>query len=228
MLSTARTPLPVRPAWTIVLVAGSLALPLAPQAAERGRDPVPRWNLVWADEFDRDGPPDPRNWTHETGLVRNQELQWYQPENARCEHGRLVIEARRERKRNPAYHPGSSDWRRNREYGEYTSASLLTRGLHHWRYGRFEMSARIDPRPGSWPAFWTLGIAGEWPACGEIDIMEYYRGMLLANAAWGTEDRWVPRWASVKKPISDFTDRGWSNKFHLWRLEVYENRSRLE
>src|SRR5207245_2772842 len=60
--------------------------------------PEIRWKLVWSDEFDKDGPPDARNWTAETGFVRNNELQWYQPENVRCENGLLVIEARRERK----------------------------------------------------------------------------------------------------------------------------------
>jgi beta-glucanase (GH16 family) len=175
--------------------------------------------LVWSDEFDRDGRPDARDWTDETGFVRNRELQWYQPENAWCRDGLLIIEARRERRRNPAYEPNSSDWRKGREYADYSSASLTTRGLQSWQYGRFEMRGRIDTRPGIWPAFWTLGVAGEWPGGGEIDIMEYYRGTLLANAAWGTERRWVPRWDSVRKPLSEFNDPDWSEKFHVWRMD---------
>ena len=58
-----------------------------------------------------------------------------------------------------------------------------------WKYGRFEMRGRIDVRPGLWPAFWTLGDDGRWPAGGEIDVMEYYRGTLLANAAWADRAR---------------------------------------
>jgi len=139
--------------------------------------------LVWSDEFNKDGRPDPNNWTYERGFVRNQELQWYQPENARCENGMLIIEGRRQRKENPRYRADGRDWRQNREYAEYTSASLTTRRLHSWKFGRFEMRGRIDTRAGLWPAFWTLGIEGSWPSNGEIDIMEYYRGMLLANAA---------------------------------------------
>jgi len=27
---------------------------------------------------------------------------------------------------------------------------------------------------GVWPAIWTLGLTGRWPACGEIDIMEFW------------------------------------------------------
>jgi beta-glucanase (GH16 family) len=106
-----------------------------------------------------------------------------------------------------------------REYAEYTSASLTTKGLHQWQYGRFEMRGRIDTRDGLWPAFWTLGVEGRWPGCGEIDIMEYYRGMLLANAAWGTERRWVAKWDDVRIPITDFKDPGWQGKFHLWRMD---------
>src|SRR5688572_29068041 len=102
------------------------------------------YDLVWADEFNIDGPPNPENWAFERGFVRNEELQWYRRENARCEGGMLVIEARRERVENPRYDPDARDWRRQREFAEYTSACLLTRGKHEWKYGRFEMRGRID------------------------------------------------------------------------------------
>jgi beta-glucanase (GH16 family) len=81
------------------------------------------------------------------------------------------------------------------------------------------MRGRIDTRSGCWPAFWTLGIEGEWPACGEIDMMEFYRGMLLANAAWGSGRRWVARWDDVKRPIAGFEDPMWPERFHLWRMD---------
>jgi beta-glucanase (GH16 family) len=174
---------------------------------------------VWADEFDKDGRPDPCNWTYERGFVRNRELQWYQPDNARCENGLLVIEGRRERKANPRYEANSRSWRQSRRYCEYTSTSLTTKGLHHWQYGRFEMRGRIDTRAGLWPAFWMLGVKGRWPGCGEIDIMEYYRGMLLANAAWASEKRSVPVWDDIRKPITEFDDPNWSAKFHVWRMD---------
>jgi beta-glucanase (GH16 family) len=177
------------------------------------------YKLVWSDEFDKEGRPDPAKWTYETGLVRNEELQWYQPENARCEKGLLIIEARRQRKQNPRYNPDSKNWKQNRQYSDYTSASITTRGLHHWMYGRFEMRGRIDTRPGLWPAFWTLGSKGRWPSCGEIDIMEYYRGLLLANAAWASQKPWVPEWDDIKIPITNFNDPDWSAKFHVWRMD---------
>ncbi|MGA2260467.1 MAG: hypothetical protein ABSH28_03420 [Acidobacteriota bacterium] len=56
------------------------------------------WKLVWSDEFDKPGWPDPSKWTYEEGFIRNNELQFYtrnRPENARVENGLLIIEARR-------------------------------------------------------------------------------------------------------------------------------------
>jgi hypothetical protein len=32
--------------------------------------------LVWNDEFNTDGKPDPVSWRYEKGFVRNHELQW--------------------------------------------------------------------------------------------------------------------------------------------------------
>ncbi len=184
-----------------------------------GNQPPTGYSLVWADEFNKDGRPDPCNWTYERGFVRNEELQWYQPENAQCANGLLVIKGKRERKPNSRYMEGSRNWKSSRKYAEYTSACLITRGLHKWQYGRFEMRGRIDTRSGLWPAFWTLGTARSWPGCGEIDIMEYYRGILLANAAWGTDRRWVAKWDDLRKPITDFNDPDWSKKFHVWRMD---------
>lgn len=175
------------------------------------------YRLVWSDEFDVDGPPSEENWIYERGFVRNEELQWYQEENAFCRDGLLVIEGRREEVENPRYRPGARSWRRNREKAEYTSACILTRGKHEWKYGRFEIRARIDARPGLWPAIWTLGSARGWPACGEIDVMEYYRGKILANACWLGENR-RPAWDDSRHPIDEFPE-SWAEKFHLWRLD---------
>ncbi|WP_372846696.1 family 16 glycosylhydrolase [Pontiella sp.] len=176
------------------------------------------FRLVWADEFDAEGRPNPANWTFEHGFVRNDELQWYQPQNAFCTNGLLVIEGRRENVKNPRFSPGSRNWKTRREFAEYTSASLKTKGLHSWQYGRFEMRAKIDVRPGLWPAFWTLGENGPWPSNGEIDIMEYYDGMLLANVAHGTEKPYTPAWNNAKTPLTDFPT-GWADAFHVWRMD---------
>jgi serine acetyltransferase len=116
------------------------------------------WRLVWHDEFNQAATcPDRAKWGFERGFVRNGELQWYQPENASCHDGVLVIEARQADKPNPNYRPNSTDWRENRASASYTSASMTSK--RSFTYGRFEMFARIDTRQGSWPAFWTLGVS---------------------------------------------------------------------
>ncbi|HEV7378807.1 MAG TPA: glycoside hydrolase family 16 protein [Dyadobacter sp.] len=202
-----------------LLLAGFFLLPFSPSYAQ--------WKLVWSDEFNKDGKPDPKNWKAEQGFVRNHEQQWYQAENAYCKDGKLIIEAKREAVKNPRYISGSSNWKENREVSEYTSASIITEGKQSWQYGRFEMKAKIDTRPGMWPAFWTLGNDGEWPENGEIDIMEYYRGDLLANTVHGSMQKWKGNWHTTKKPISEFNDPEWSDKFHVWRMDWDEKSIKL-
>jgi beta-glucanase (GH16 family) len=205
--------------YCVFLMVVSTAIAKKTKSTEKNDNSYNGYQLVWSDEFNTDGPPDFVKWTYERGFVRNQELQWYQPDNAICKNGMLVIEARRERIKNPNYKPDSKNWMLNREYAEYTSSSLTTKGIYSRMFGRFEMRGRIDTRPGMWPAFWTLGDDGNWPSCGEIDIMEYYRGILLANAAWASEKPWSPIWDDSKKPITDFNDPNWSEKFHVWRMD---------
>lgn len=179
------------------------------------------YTLVWADEFNKGGAPDTSNWNYEKGFVRNEELQWYQQENASCEKGLLVIEGRKESKPNPLYEAGKVGWK-NRKNIKYTSSGINTSGKHSWRYGRFEMEARIDISAGLWPAWWTLGVDGAWPANGEIDIMEYYRKMLLANIACIGSDR-KAEWYSNRFSIDSLSGKDWASKFHTWRMDWDEN-----
>lgn len=186
---------------------------------------IPGMTLVWHDEFNINGKPDSACWRYEKGFVRNQELQWYRAENANCINGLLVIEGRREQVKNPDYVAGSTNWKSGREYAEYTSASIQTRGMKQFQFGSFEIRARIDTSKGSWPAIWTLGISGGWPSGGETDIMEFYRRggvpIILANTAWGTSQRGVAKWHTETRPLTNFTstDRDWTKKFHIWRMD---------
>ncbi len=192
------------------------------------------YTLIWSDEFDEDGKPNPAYWSFENGFVRNQELQWYQDDNAYCKDGVLIIEGRRENKPNPLYVKGSNtDWRRSRPFIEYTSSSLKTAGKKEFLYGRFEIRARIPLESGSWPAIWTLGTTMEWPSCGEIDIMEYYRinndPHLLANVAWGTDERYKAEWRTRAVPFRHFLEKNsnWGKEFHVWRMDWDENSIKL-
>jgi beta-glucanase (GH16 family) len=130
------------------------------------------WKLTWSDEFD--GPngsaPDASKWTPEIGTSEEgwgtHELEYYtaRPENVHVENGNLVITALRENFTAP---DGSTH--------AYTSARLKTQGKFTQKYGRFEARIKIPYGQGVWPAFWMLGDdipKVDWPACGEIDIME--------------------------------------------------------
>lgn len=121
--------------------------------------------LVWAEEFNYKGLPDSTKWSYNVDGHGwgNNELQYYTDrrlKNARVEGGKLIIEARKE-----AY-KGS----------KYTSARLLTIGKAEWTYGRIEVRAKLPKGRGMWPAIWMMPTDtthGDWPASGEIDIMEF-------------------------------------------------------
>lgn len=139
-----------------------------PIAARQGHDD--EYVLVWREEFDYCGLPDPlkweyhaesNNWVHDE---RHNEAQWYMSgrlENSRVEDGVLKLTARRE-----------ESW-----IGEpYTSARIRTRGNGDWLYGYFEVRAKLPAgKPGVWPAIWLMPtdkVYGSWPKSGEIDVME--------------------------------------------------------
>jgi beta-glucanase (GH16 family) len=180
------------------------------------------YKLVWAEEFNKDGHVDTATWRFEKGFVRNEEAQWYQENNAWCENGKLIIEARREQRPNPLFRSDGRDWRSKRADVTYTSSSINTAGHKSWLYGRFVMRGKINISSGLWPAWWTLGVSGHWPANGEIDIMEYYRSMILANVACQGQDK-KAEWFSVKKPVDSLGGTAWASKFHIWRMDWDEN-----
>ena len=174
--------------------------------------------LLWSDEFDGSASHvDATKWSHEHGYVRNKEYQWYQEDNARIQDGSLVIEARYD---SASSHP-------------ITSSSINTRDKFEFLYGQMEVRARIPAVTGSWPAIWTLGSKYEWPSCGEIDVMEYYQidGIphILANAAWGDDQKWHAIWNSKRTPFSHFLmkDAEWGSKFHVWLMDWTEEYIRI-
>ena len=122
--------------------------------------------LVWSDEFNTPGAPDPSKWAYDIGTGSdgwgNQELQYYtsRPENVVIADDMLRITVRKE----------------NYSGREWTSARIKTQGKYSVKYGKIEMRAKLPSGKGSWPAFWMLGdninTVG-WPASGEIDIMEH-------------------------------------------------------
>ncbi len=122
------------------------------------------YSLVWQDEFNGTE-LNSADWNyelHEPGWVNN-ELQKYtdSTDNIFVQDGNLVIKAKKTEDEN-----GTS----------YTSGRINTQGKHDFKYGRFEIRAKVTGGQGFLPAFWMMptdeSLYGQWPKCGEIDIME--------------------------------------------------------
>jgi len=137
-------------------------------------------DLVWSDEFNTNGAVNATNWFHQTQLIAgnswaNGEEQHYTNEitNSFIENGVLKIIAKKE----PYTNQGVTK--------QYTSARLNSKFA--FTYGRVDIRAKIPTNQGTWPALWMLGKnineqggyfnathgTTNWPACGEIDIMEH-------------------------------------------------------
>jgi beta-glucanase (GH16 family) len=198
------------------------------------------WKLVWSDEFNYTGHPDPAKWGYEEGYVRHNELQYYtvnRLENARVDGQHLLIELRKETPE--SFLPTSV----NDEWHRYTSASLNTRDTASWTYGRFEIRAKMPRGRGTWPAIWFLSPlrtpqvpgppqprrpdgrevqgASRGPNSGEssegeIDLMESWGSHPneMAVHIHGTKGA-TP---SATVPVVDLYD-----KFHVYVLEWHPN-----
>lgn len=131
------------------------------------------YKLVWEDEFEGDQlNTDDWNYEyHEPGWV-NAELQEYvdSEKNTYVKDGKLYIQALKELVDGKPY---------------YTSGRINTQGKHDFQYGRFEARAKVPSGKGFLPAFWMMptdeSYYGQWPKCGEIDIMEVHGSELTTT-----------------------------------------------
>lgn len=196
------------------------------------------WKLVWSDEFNYTGHPDPAKWGYEEGYVRHNELQYYTVDrlaNARVDGRQLLIELRKETPQ--SFLPTSI----NDRWHQYTSASVNTRHTASWTYGRFEIRAKLPKGRSTWPAIWFLSplrtpnipgppqprqengqeVHGPFrgpnqgeSSQGEIDLMESWgsRPGRIAVHIHGTKGL-TPH---VNVPVVDL----YSN-FHVYRLDWY-------
>jgi beta-glucanase (GH16 family) len=191
----------------LTLLIGSVQ-PASAQCAE-----IPDCVLVWSDEFDGTE-VDTSKWTFMLGDGTayglppgwgNNELEYYQAENATVAGGYLTITAREES-------VGDRD---------YTSARMRSLGKGDWTFGRMEMRAKMPIGPGMWPAFWMLpsdSVYGTWAASGEIDIVEYigsqpYR--ILGTIHYGNVWPW-----NVYSSTNYFLPTGtFNDDFHVFAVE---------
>ena len=171
----------------------------------------PRWELVWADEFEGDR-LDATKWNVQVGDGSregipgwgNNELQSYETANVAVRDGHLIVTARAEAARDH----------------QYTSARINTHGKFAVRYGRVEGRIRTPAGQGLWAAFWMLpsdSPYGAWPASGEIDIMEaftrrpapFIQGVVHYGMAWPRNAYSAKRYEGVDP----------ADAFHVYALE---------
>lgn len=118
---------------------------------------------------------DNTKWNVEvTGMHFNNELQAYVDSSATifiahgtdaegAANGALVLQ--------PRSAPGFKT--RDGQNFDFISGRINTKSKFEFTYGTAEARIKLTEGSGLWPAWWMLGTNGEWPACGEIDIMEY-------------------------------------------------------
>jgi beta-glucanase (GH16 family) len=162
----------------IAIAAGNTASSVTSQAFSPN---IPSGTLVWSDEFANSTgaitQPNPLVWAFDAGSganFGNHELETY------CAWGSNVAPCNNA---NPnAYEDTTGVLHivaRQPSAAVYTSARLKTQGLFSFQYGRLEARMKLPEGQGMWPAFWLLGnsIATiNWPACGELDVMEHIDG----------------------------------------------------
>ncbi|MEG2415447.1 MAG: glycoside hydrolase family 16 protein [Kiritimatiellia bacterium] len=130
---------------------------------------------VWRDEFNGTS-LNSHFWTAETNFIRNIDaVQIYTDriENLHLSEGALQLTSRHETFESTNCKPESPRWWESRKTAHYTSGSVNSKGKVEFCYGRLEFRARIEHGRGVWPALWLVGTRPGWPACGEIDVMEY-------------------------------------------------------
>lgn len=165
-------------------------------------------SLIFSDEFDGNGAPDPSKWGYDIGTGSNgwgnNELQHYtnRLDNAFMSNGTLKIRAIRE-----AF-SGSA----------FTSARILTQNKFSFKYGKVEVKAKLPAGIGTWPAVWMLGTnitSVGWPACGEIDIMEHKGSQL--NKIYGTVHHPARFGGNADGGTRDISNA--TTEFHIYTME---------
>ncbi|WP_303834958.1 family 16 glycosylhydrolase [Ruminococcus flavefaciens] len=168
------------------------------------------YSLLWNDEFTADA-LDESKWNyepHEPGWT-NEELQEYttSTDNVFTRDGKLVIKAIKTEKENRT------------KYTTYTSGKVTGKKKTDFTYGKVVVSAKVPEGQGLWPAIWMMptdeGHYGQWPKCGEIDIMEVLGNDV--NTAYGTLHYGEPH--GEIQGTWGLTEGSYADSFHEYSVE---------
>ena len=168
------------------------------------------YTLVWEDNFNgtelnRD------DWNvelHDPGWV-NEEWQEYvdSEENIYLKDGKLVLQAIE------TINDDGSKY--------YTSGRVNTQNKHDFKYGKFEAKIKVPSGMGFLPAFWMMPTDeqyyGQWPKCGEIDIMEVMGQS--TDTLHGTIHYGDPHGQKQGTYVLDSSEADFAEEFHVYTCE---------
>lgn len=165
------------------------------------------YEILWSDEFDGDKLNEDI-WSydpHEPGWTNN-ELQEYttSTDNVFVKDGKVILKAIKSQKDGKDY---------------YTSGKIKSQNKKDFTYGKVSISAKVPFGKGLWPALWMMPTDeqhyGQWPKCGEIDIME-----VLGNdvsTAYGTIHYGEPH--SEQQQTYKLIESDFEKEFHEFSVE---------
>ncbi|TWX52602.1 family 16 glycosylhydrolase [Colwellia hornerae] len=184
-----------------------------------------QWQLVWSDEFNYQGKPDPNKWSYDIWPARkvNSEDQTYTDslKNVHVKDGNLVITAYKE----------------NLGDAKYSSGRIHSQGKGDFLYGRVDVRAKLPAGQGTWSAIWMLpsdafkysstcqededwqgsATCDAWPNSGEIDIMEHVGYDM--QTIHGTVHNKAYYWANWQQRKGSIEGQNVEKAFHLYSVE---------
>ncbi|MDA3899636.1 MAG: glycoside hydrolase family 16 protein [Spirochaetes bacterium] len=191
---------------------------IIPDTAGEEYQPGAEYKLIWSDEFDGTE-IDTSVWSYETTATGwsqswNQEWQLYTNngtggKNAYIKDGVLVIQANM----TSSTHQQSA----------YTSARMVTANNRSFKYVKVAARMALPYGSGIWPAFWMLGESRQWPASGEIDVMEMIGGSGHDNQVHATL-HWDDGGHKYKGSKTEIENPA---QFHIYELEWDSEKIRI-
>lgn len=202
------------------------------------------WTLLWSDEFSVAGPPDAANWRYQVGngwhplekrfMGRgNWELEFYRPEQCTVRAGALRLTAKLQVTR-----VRGQEW-------NVRSCRITTARRFSMQEGAIEVHVAVPARNGFWPAAWMLGdacndsstpsyrpvptyvdrMATNWPACGEIDLMEMRdrEARVFQGLHWDARSRLLPYRADKVLALTSVATIRNPTAYHVYRIEWSAN-----
>ena len=193
----------------------------APGTQENGTPNEDAMEIIFYDEFKKEGLPDPQKWSFDTGTGANGwgnwELQYYTKAdivNAFVSNGTLKIRALPDQMDDPY------------ETYEHFFTSAKVSSKCGFKYGKFEIKAKMTGGFGMWPAVWMLPfyrIKSSWPTSGEIDIIEHV-GRTPDEVFVSVHTAAFNYWGGTPKSKKILKPGNWESEFHVYTLDWSEKR----